>query len=614
VSTARFEELYEGYCDGALTQTERGEFLRLLEDPAYRAQLVRLSTYEAAIGEELKLAGVRETGDQKPSSRTNPKVGSRRIPIQPPETADEARLLSRIAIAAVAAVLLILVLVFVSSTKPDEARPVVARPKPEPVAPRETAAPEPPKVAPEPAPVAKEPPPPAGDPLQPPPLAPAPARSEPAPERPAPPSRTATETPGKSAPTRTEEPRESVTFVATVERVSGEIAVGGEAAAVGKGVASGQGVSTGRGGYGSLRYSDGTRVELAAETTLSRIVDGPSGKTATLEQGMISVDAVKQPAGRPLVITTAQAEATVVGTQFVLSASAGVTRLDVREGRVKFTRLPQGVSSVTVREGHYAVAGASGDLAAKPGTGLWKAPTSGLQMWLRADQGVKTNGPTVAAWLDQSPAANSAVQDKPSAQPMFVASALAGRPAIRFDGVDDFFSLPDGFSDFRAGLTAFVVVRPAPGGAWSRFIDLDVGPACENIVFGRKDAADKLGFWVYTNSLTKGKVEAPGAVVANEVQSFCALLAPGGKVTLFRNGAGVGTGETSMPKSTLRKPNTLAKSNSGGGDPFFKGELFEILLYNRALSEAERTYVESYLNAKYLDPTVPPATLRPAEK
>jgi hypothetical protein len=89
---------------------------------------------------------------------------------------------------------------------------------------------------------------------------------------------------------------------------------------------------------------------------------------------------------------------------------------------------------------------------------------------------------------------------------------------------------------------------------------------------------------------------------------------PGGRVTLYRNGTAVGTGETSTPKNTLRKPNTLGKSNSGGADPLFKGEMYEILLYNRALSEAERAYVESYLNAKYFDPTTPPAHLRPAEK
>jgi outer membrane biosynthesis protein TonB len=610
MSTSRFEELYEIYCDGALNEAERGEFLRLLENPACRAQLVRFSTYEAAIGEEIKLAGV----DAKPSSRTNPKVGSRRIPIQTPEATDEARLLGRIGVAAAAAVILILVLVFITSKQPADPGPVVVRPKSEVVTPKEPPVAEAPKVAPEPTPAPKESPAPAEDPLKPRTFVPALPKKEASTEVPEPPVRPEPKSPGKAAPTKTEEPRESTTFVATIERVTGEATIGSDPAEAGKGLAAGKTVATGRSGYVSFKYPDGTRVELAAETTLSRVVDGPAGKSAFLDQGMIQVEAMKQPAGRPLAFSTAQAESTVLGTQFVLSAAPGVTRLDVREGRVKFTRLPQAVSSVVVREGHYAIAGPTGDPAAKQGIGLWKAPPAGLLLWLRADQGVKTNGPTVAAWLDQSAAGNSAVQDKPGAQPTLVPNALAGRPSIRFDGSDDFFALPDGFSDFRAGLTAFVVARPAPGGAWSRFIDLDVGPACENIVFGRKDAADKLGFWVYTNSSTKGKVEAPGAVTANEVQSFCALLAPGGKVTLYKNGTIVATGETSAPKSTSRKPNTLAKSNSGGGDPLFKGELFEILLYSRALSEAERAYVESYLNAKYLDPTVPPPTFRPAER
>jgi hypothetical protein len=42
--------------------------------------------------------------------------------------------------------------------------------------------------------------------------------------------------------------------------------------------------------------------------------------------------------------------------------------------------------------------------------------------------------------------------------------------------------------------------------------------------------------------------------------------------------------------------------------------MYEILLYNRALTEAERVYVETYLNAKYFDPTTPPAHLRPTER
>jgi hypothetical protein len=610
MSADRFEELYERYCDGVLSDVERGEFLALLEDPATRAQFATAASFEVVVSEELRLSEV-PAPEKKASSRTWPKVGSRRIPIVSPEPADEAKVLGRIGFAAAAAVLVILLLIFITSPKSDE-RPVVVRPKSEAPPPRETPAPEAPKPrVVEVAPPVRTPPPAAPE------LTPRKfdAAPTPAPKPAAPPPLTPTKPAEKPAPTRPEEPpRESATFVATLDRVVGEVLVGTEAGEAGKGIATGKPVSTGRGGYAALRYPDGTRVELGAETTLARVQDGPAGKSAQLEQGMIFVDAAKQPAGRPMSISTDHAESLVVGTQFVLQATPTFTRLDVREGRVKFTRLPQGVSSVMVNAGHYAIAGGPGEATAKPGVGLWKAPPAGLQIWLRADSGVKLNGNGVAVWSDLSAAGNAAAQDKAGSQPSFVANAQAGRPALRFDGTDDALLLPDGFSDFRAGLTAFVVARPTPGRAWARFIDLDVGPACDNIVFGQKDAPDKLGFWVYNNSQTKGKVEAPGAVTANEVQSFCALLAPSGRVTLYRNGAAVAAGDTSTPKSTTRKPNAIGKSNSGGGDPLFKGDLFEILLYNRALSEVERVYVESYLNAKYFDPTTPPASLRLTEK
>lgn len=611
MSLDRFDELFEKYSDGDLNAADRAEFLRLLETPEGRARFAEVSSYEAALSEELRVAAAAEKGV---SSRTLPKVGSRRVPILKGAEHDESKTLAYIASLAAAAVVVILTVVFATSSKPLPPTPVVNRvlppvPKPEP---RVAEAPKPEPPAPVPAPAPQ----PVVDPLVP--VPPKPPKRKPAPPpvvdvpKPAP---VVPAAPSVPAPKPDEErPRESATFVATVDQVSGEARMGRDAAVAGKGVAAGETLSTGRDGYLSIRYPDGSRVELAGDTTLNKVADGPAGKAAQLDAGMIFVDAVKQPAGRPMVISTVQADATVLGTQFVLSASAGLTRLDVREGRVKFTRMPDGVSSVVVRAGHYATAGGAGDLASRSGVGLWKPPGAGLQMWLKADAGTKLSGTTVAAWLDQSMGGNSAQQDKPGSQPLYVPNAFGGRPTIRFDGSDDFLVLPDGFSDFRLGLTAFVVTRPAAGGAWSRFIDLDVGPACENIVFGRKDSPDKLGFWVYSNSSTKGKVEAPGVVAVDQVQVFCARLEPSGRVTLYKNGAAVGAGETTMPKSVTRKPNGIAKSNSGGGDPAFKGDIFEILLYNRGLTEAERVYVETYLNAKYLDPATPPQTLRAADK
>jgi ferric-dicitrate binding protein FerR (iron transport regulator) len=607
MSLDRFELLFERYSDGDLSGAERDEFVSLMETPEGRARFVELSSYEAALTEELRVPAAPE---KSPSSRTHPKVGSRRISlVQEPEQ-EESQLLTRIALIAAAAVVGILTIVFALSAKPPAPPPLVNRPvlipklpearspeptkeeRPMPATTPEAKAPSDPLVVPAPRPTPRETPPPVT--IEP--VVPAP-RSAP---------------PPAAVPKTEVKPQESATFVATIEQVSGDARLAEKAGEVGKGVAAGQSIATGHDGYMAVRYPDGSRVELGPDTQVSKVSDGPAGKAGFLDSGMIFVDAAKQPAGRPMVLTTAQADATVIGTQFVLAANAGVTRLDVREGRVKLTRLPQGVSSVIVTAGHYAVAGGTAELTSRTGVSLWKAPMAGLQLWLKADTGVKLNGSAAAAWQDQSPAGNSAVQDRPGAQPLLIANALGGRPALRFDGLDDYLALPDGFSDFRLGLTAFVVVRPSAGGAWTRFLDLDIGPACDNIVFGRKESPDKLAFWVYANSQTKGKVEAPGAIVPDQLQTFAARLDLNGHVTLYRNGAALATGDTTVPKSTPRKPNGIAKSNSG--DPFFKGDLFELLLYNRALTEAERAYVESYLNAKYLDPATPPPTLRGTDK
>jgi hypothetical protein len=452
MTCARFDELYERYADGVLTVSERDEFERLLGDADCRARLVEISSYEAAVSEELRVA------QTKASSRT-----WRPVPIRSDET-DEARTLGAIATAAAAAVLLILVLVFVTSPSGEAPGPTVVRPRLEPAAPREVPPPAPaPAPVVEPRPVPKSAPAPVEE-LTPRKFDPVPATKETPPAPVVPPVAPPTPIP---APKPVEPTRESVTFIASLERVVGDVAIAGEPAQAGKGIASGRAVTTGRSGFTLVKFPDGTRLELAADTIVKSCSEGAAGKSIVLEQGILLVDAVRQPAGRPLVITTAQAESTVLGTQFILQALPGATRIDVREGRVKFTRLPQAVSSVTVGAGQYAVAGGSGgDPVAKSGIGLWKAPPAGLQLWLRADQGVKQNGNTVVLWNDFSPAgANTAGQDRPGAQPTFLLNAHGTRPGLRFDGADDHFLLPDGFNDFRAGLTAFVVVRPAPGGA-----------------------------------------------------------------------------------------------------------------------------------------------------
>jgi ferric-dicitrate binding protein FerR (iron transport regulator) len=619
MSVERFEELYERYCDGELAAAEREEFLALLSRPELRARFVRLAALEVALSEELQVAAAGR--DRKGSSKRLVAVRLRRVPETRPVG-------PAIAAAAALAFLGLLAVAFVAS-RPSPERPTSARPRePRPAA--RVAVPEPAPPAPREVPAAPVPPSPKPDPGTPtPPEAPSHPRSAPAPspvEGPAPtgkppasapePIPPAVKAPPKPAPPRPQE-QETLAFIAQVERLQGEALVLSAKepvrAEAGKGLQSGQGLKVGKDAFAAVRFPDQTRLEFWPETHVSRLGDGPSqGKAVQLEHGILGVTATRQPPNRPLVVTTALAEATVLGTEFTLTARPAFTRIDVREGKVRFGRL-HGGGAVTVPAGHFAIVGPGQDPAARPSPGLWKAPAQGLALWLRADLGVKANGQAVTDWIDGSPLGNGASQRVPASQPVLVPNAFAGRPAVRFDGVDDFLALPAGFKDFRAGLTAFLVARvsASPSG-WVRLFELSNGGADDNISFVRKDGR-VLTFWAYDGAGCTTKIDAPGAWAADQVLSLSVVMGPKGNVTFYRNGAPVGSGTTYEPAAVTRKRNAIGKSSYAASDPTFQGEIAELLLYARALAEPERQHVESYLQSKYLDATAPPASW-PGEK
>jgi len=151
--------------------------------------------------------------------------------------------------------------------------------------------------------------------------------------------------------------RRTVALVAEIRGLRGEafVLTGAERepARAGQPLLPGQGIATtGPEGAASLRLPDGTRVELGAETSVREISERPGGKTVAVEAGT-------------LVFATPHAEARVLGTQLALSVSAQSTRLEVREGRVRFTRLPDG-AAVEVGAGRFAVAAPGPAPASRP--------------------------------------------------------------------------------------------------------------------------------------------------------------------------------------------------------------------------------------------------------
>jgi len=127
-----------------------------------------------------------------------------------------------------------------------------------------------------------------------------------------------------------------------------------------------------------LRYAgEQTEIVIGPDSTL-RLCE-QAGKRVDLSRGQCEATIARQPADRPMVFTTPNAVAKVVGTRLRLAVEPRSTRLDVLAGTVSLARKSD-ERSVLVRAGHYAEAREGRPLSPKPipTTHSWEAlPSTG---------------------------------------------------------------------------------------------------------------------------------------------------------------------------------------------------------------------------------------------
>ncbi len=200
-----------------------------------------------------------------------------------------------------------------------------------------------------PAPPARPPEPPAPPP-------PAVETPKPAPELPAPPK-------PQPAPTTIEK-----RALAVLRAPTGDVRIPQGPARDGAPLSAGEGVETGA-GTAVLEFADGTRLELGESTEIQELGDReggrkPRGLRLWVLRGTVRATVVKQPAEQPFTLSSAAAEARVLGTalRFTVEPGAkGRAALEVSEGKVRLQRTRDG-KAVEVGPGQMAVAGPDGDL------------------------------------------------------------------------------------------------------------------------------------------------------------------------------------------------------------------------------------------------------------
>jgi len=169
---------------------------------------------------------------------------------------------------------------------------------------------------------------------------------------------------------------EATTLLASIERVEGQAFILSGTrriqAKADHSIVAGEGLETGSiQSRAVVRYEDGTRLELGAAGTVRAFSDSGGlqdvGKRIELARGVLTAHVTPQPQGRALVIATPHGEARVLGTTLRIVIDGHSTRLEVTEGRVRLTRIPEG-GAVEVTSGHFALAAAGVEPAS------WRIP------------------------------------------------------------------------------------------------------------------------------------------------------------------------------------------------------------------------------------------------
>jgi hypothetical protein len=201
--------------------------------------------------------------------------------------------------------------------------------------------------------------------------------------------------------------------------------------------------------------------------------------------------------------------------------------------------------------------------------------TSGLVLHLDANSitGL-TNGQNVTSWPDTSPAGNNATLGTDSVVniPTYVTNAINGKPIVRFSNPDGYFTFPE-LTTIR---TVFWVLAEDPAASGNHFL------------LGHSTAYDfHRGWYNYWDGYWAN------AYVRNGVtkQNGYVVIGTSTEVSMdYSISSLVTTGNCKANQLTRDRTNNAAS---------WQGDIAEVIIYNRPLTDAEENQVGYYLAQKY---------------
>jgi hypothetical protein len=221
----------------------------------------------------------------------------------------------------------------------------------------------------------------------------------------------------------------------------------------------------------------------------------------------------------------------------------------------------------------------------------------GLRLWLQADVGttVDQNG-RLSSWQDQSGLGNDALQGNASLQPTLSQNSISGLPAVHFSGGQT-ISLPNFMNGATAG-EIFIVLRcdPYTPGTIRGFMRIGSNAYNAHYPLTGGVIADNFG------STTRQDAAGTPEQDLSQYHIYNAISTSSEWTSRINGTIFYSTSSNTVGFSTSPQ---IGQSQSW----YFAGDIAEILVYDRELSDPERDAVVVYLGSRYPDiapsPSIP---------
>tara|TARA_R110002124_G_scaffold168593_1_gene336127 strand:- start:2206 stop:3378 length:1173 start_codon:yes stop_codon:yes gene_type:complete len=240
-------------------------------------------------------------------------------------------------------------------------------------------------------------------------------------------------------------------------------------------------------------------------------------------------------------------------------------------------------------------------------TSNYPSDFSDLVVWLRADSGVTFDIPTkrVSAWADKSGSDNNTAQATALKQPLrYGYDGQNDKAYFKFDGTNDYLTSDNNCPLTGNDLTIFYVGKANEVTAdVQRVVGYrdSAGGGSDRLNFGIDNNDGRVYFKALDDSNNGGQVTSAFLDRGLVNHIACARIKDTEFSVQYNNNTKVVNNVASYSNSDgfALAPFTIGYIELGAAGSYWNGDIQEVIIYNRALSDAEIADVRGYLNLKY---------------